>query len=207
MYKNINIEKCLVAGLLLFSVAVRIIALFTVESIAHPNTWEYEQLANNFLEGKGLYYDYLNMRCRSTSMVLYSLICAWIYYLTSHSFLAVKLFQILISVFACFLTYKFSRRLFGGRVGIIALALISVHPGLVVYSIKLHPLTLDVLLFILSIFFFTSLLEREKIAANSILTGIFMGMALLTRATIGLFIPAVFLMILFRMRGDSGSPA
>lgn len=185
---------------LCIALLLRLGALFTVENISHPQVWEYEEAANNFLEGKGLSYTCLDSKFRSTSILLYSFICAGIYCITQHSFLAVKIFQILVSVLTCSLIYKISTRLFGEKTGLAALILMSFHPGLIIYSVKLHPLTLDALLFTLSIYFLISVIEGRRIFKNSFLSGLTIGTALLTRPTIGLFIPFAILAVFLNMK-------
>jgi len=192
--------KTVVWIIILVSLAIRIFALFFIDSISNPQVWEYEEAANNFLDGKGLYYNFIDTECRNTGIAFYSFICAVIYYFTQHSFLAVKIFQIIISVFGCFLIYRLCRRLFGKKVGLIALALTATHPGLITYSVKLHSLSLDILLFALAAHFFLSVFEGKKIFKNSLLTGIFVGMTFLTRATIGLFMPIGLLILILKMK-------
>lgn len=196
--------KIILLSLFLLLIGARIFALFFVESITYPETWEHEQIANNLLKGEGLYFTHLGAKYRNTAMVLYSLMCTTIYYFTNHSYFAVKIFQILLSALNCFLVYRISKMLFGNIVGLIAFALVSFHPGLVVYSVKLHPLTLDALLFTLSIYFLLLVIEKRKILKNGLLAGLSIGAALLTRATIGLFIPFALITIFLKMMKSNG---
>jgi len=191
-------DKKTVFILLLVALSLRVIVLFTFDSISKPQVWEYEEIANNILKGKGLYFTLLDTKYQNTAMVLYPLTCAGIYYVTKHSFLAVKTFQILISLLSCLIIYKLSKRIFGYITGIIALALISIHPGLIVYSVKLHPLTLDILLFTLSIYCFFLIFNNQRVIRNSFLTGLCIGITLLTRATIGLFLPVMIMILGYR---------
>lgn len=205
MHKR-DYSKAVFLVLFFLLIAVRVFALFFVESITYPQTWEYEGMANNFLDGKGFYYSTLGAEYRSTAIMLYSLICAIIYYVTKHSYLAVKIFQILLSVFNCFLVYRISKRLFGKVIGLIAFALVGLHPGLIIYSIKLHSLTLDTLLFTLFIYFLLLVAEGQKIFKNSFLAGLSIGAALLTRPTIGLFIPFALIIIFLKAKESKVRP-
>jgi len=196
MISKTNCFKPILIVVILFLLAIRIFALFYIENVNSPQIWEQEILANNLLEGKGFYYPNFNTEYRSTAMVLYSVLCATIYYFTGHSYLAVKILQILISLFTCFLLYKISSKLFGDKIGIIAFILGLSHPALIVYSVKLHPLTLDIFLFVTSVYFLMFVIEGQKIIKNSFLAGLSLGAALLTRPTIGLFIPVIFTIFL-----------
>ena len=53
---RINYLRIIFLAFVFLLVATRVFALFFVESIVHPAVWEYEGVANNFLEGKGFYY-------------------------------------------------------------------------------------------------------------------------------------------------------
>lgn len=187
----------LIAGLLL-----RLVMMFFTDSICSPQTWEYEKIANNFLDGRGFYFTLLGTPYHSTSMILYPLICIIVYFFTHHSFLILKLVQIVISLFSCVLIYRISKYLFNEKVAIASMVLMLFHPGLLIYSVKLHPLTLDAFLFILFLYLFIQIINGRNNALFSILSGLSMGAALLNRATVGLFILPAFIMMFIAARPD-----
>lgn len=189
--------------ILILAIAIRIFAVFLMEDLKHPQVWEYEEIANNILQGKGLYFTFFNVAYHSTAMVLYPLVCAGIYFVTGHSFLALKLFQVLLSAAGCFLIYLLSKKIFGQASAIIALILMAFHPGLIIYTVKLHSLSLDILLFALFIYFYLSLLEGQNILRNGFFAGVFAGLAVLTRAVVGLFMPFAFLIMALKMKVSS----
>lgn len=197
-------ENKLMVSLLCLAALLRLAALFAVDSITDPQVWEYEEVANNLLEGQGLSYHVFGIIYRNTCMILYPLLCAFIYRITHHSFLVLKLVQIAISLASCFLIYSISKKLFGKRPALIALLLMAVHPGFIIYAVKLHPLSLDMFMFIVSVFFFLYVVEGKDLMKNGFLAGICIGIALLTRATIGLFVPLAAALIIFRMRSAPG---
>ncbi|MFH1202728.1 MAG: glycosyltransferase family 39 protein [Candidatus Omnitrophota bacterium] len=195
-----NNNRILVMSVFLLAIMARLSALFFVEPISHPNTWEYEEIANNLLKGNGLYYNFYGIPYRATYIVLYPLLCALVYFFTNHSFLALKILQIIISLLTCLLVYRIALRIFNQKIAILSLFLVSLHPGLVYYSVRLHSLVLDTFLYALSIFLFLKILDGKNIYRTSILCGIIFGLALLSRTAIGLFLPIVFLIFFMRYK-------
>ena len=192
---------------LFLALALRLFALFTVDSIQHPYVWEYETIANNILNGKGIQYTFLETTYRNTTMVLYPLISASIYYFTNHSFLAIKIFQILLSLLTCILIYLLSRKIFqSNKIALFSLMLLVFHPGLIVYSVKLHPLTLESFLLALTLLFLVSVMSRATPTIKLFFTGLSLGLMLLVRATAGLFIPVAFLILYFKLKKAGTSP-
>jgi len=202
--KSLLLSRYSVLLILSLALLVRLAALFVVDSISHPELWEYEEIANNLLEGEGLHFTFMGVRYQNTAMILYPLICAGIYLLTEHSFLAVKFFQIAISLLGCFMVYKIAARIFGNKVAIVALALVSFHPGLVVFSVRLHALTLDIVLFAMAVYFFILLLEGKEVVKYGLLAGVFIGAAMLTRSTIALTIPIAMTALFVKMKSTDG---
>lgn len=194
-------HKTVVFAILILAFVVRLAALFIVEPISNPATWEHEEIANNLLEGRGLYWTFYGTPYRSTYMVLYSLLCSFVYILTNHSFLAMKILQIFISLLTCILIYKISLQLFNKRVATLALLLVGLHPGLVYYCVRMHYLVLAVFMFTLPIFFFLKVINDQHIFRNSILCGISSGLALLTISTIGPFLFFASVIIFLRFKG------
>lgn len=184
---------------LFLALSVRIYALFSIDSLREPQVWEHEHIANNLLAGNGLQYIILNANYRNTAMVLYPLICAIIYYFTNHSFLIVKIFQVVLSLITCFLIYKIAKELAGEKIGLVALALISFHPALIVYSVRLHPLVLDTFLFTLFIYLLFCFFDKNKMVKYAFLIGLCIGITLLTKAIIGIFVPLLLIAILMKL--------
>ncbi len=193
-------NKVLLVSIFLLALIARVVALFFVEPISNPSTWEYEKIANNLLQGKGLFWTFYGTPYRATYIVLYPLLCAGVYFFTSHSFLALKLLQIFISLLTCLLIYRIALKLFTQGTAILALFLVGLHPGLVYYSVRLHSLTLDAFMFTLSVFLFLKILEGRRILRFSIFTGIIFGLAMFSRSTIGLFLPFALLLVFLKFR-------
>jgi len=193
-------NKAFIISIFLLALIGRLIALFVVEPISNPKTWEYEVITNNFLQGKGLFYTFYATPYRATYIILYPLLCSVVYVLTNHSFLALKLLQIFISLITCLLIYRISLKLFNQRVAILALFLVGLHPGLVYYSVRLHSLVLDTFLYTLSIFFLLKVLDGKNIHRNAIFSGISFGLAILARPAIGPFLIFALFIIFLKFR-------
>lgn len=199
---KISNENKFIALIFILAIFVRIVALFWVEPINQPQTWEYEEIANNLLNGKGLFWTFDGKPYRATYIVLYPLLTSLVYKFTAHSFLAMKILQIFISLLTCFLIYKISLRIFERGTAILALFLASFHPGLIYYCVRMHSLVLDAFLFTLTLFLFMKVIEGNKIYGDSILFGMVFGLTLLSRSTIGPFLLFALLLILLRFKDN-----
>jgi len=173
-------------GVIILSLAVKITMLFVIPS-SGPETWEYEVIANNILEGRGYQMEHLGAAYYSPFPPLYTFLCAGIYFLTNHSHLAVQLFQIILSCLIALTVYAIGKKVFGEKTGLVAAFLTAFHPGLTVYSIwKIHPLVLDSFLIMLVVLTFLD--ARAGLSSwKAFLSGAVTGLAMLTRPTVGLF--------------------
>lgn len=201
-----NKNKIILIALFSLFLIVRLAALFLVEPVSSPKTWEYEEVANNILQGKGLFYTFYQTPYRATYLVLYPILCATIYRFTQHSFLALKLLQLIISLITCLLIYKISLRLFNNRVAILSLLLVGFHPGLAYYSIRLHSLVIDVFLCALSVFCLLKVLDGKNLYRNAIFSGISFGLAMLSRSTLGPFLIFALIITFLRFKNSGHNP-
>lgn len=150
----------------------------------HPEPWEQEEIANHLLAGDGFIYEYLNTIYRSYCEPLYPYLAAAVYAVTRHSQPALVLVQILFSaataVFAAQCGWHVTR---DRRVSVCAGFLVAIHPGLVLYSMKLHPLVLDSFFFTLVAWACLRYAHRPT-PGEAARIGILSGLCALTRPTI-----------------------
>lgn len=175
-------------GIIIFGLAVKLTILLVLFS-SNPQTWEYDTIADNILKGHGYQMEHLGAVHYSQAPPLYAFVCAGIYALTNHSYLAVQLFQIILSCFIVLTVYAIGNTVFNKTIGLLAAFLVTFHPGLIVYAIwKIHPLNLDSLLILLVILGFLKT-RVELFSWKVFLLGAVTGLAILTRPTIALFLP------------------
>lgn len=178
---------------------LRIVVQLYTGAFVSPQVWEYETAANNFLMGQGLTYNLYGTTYYSLLSPLYSAICIVVYALTGHSFLAIGLFQAVISSFICVIVFLLARHIFGNKTAIIAAILTVFHPGLLIYTSKLHPLVLDSLLICLICWYCVNARSKPGFAIQ-IKLGAAFGLAMLTRATVILFLPISWLWLVLSSR-------
>jgi 4-amino-4-deoxy-L-arabinose transferase-like glycosyltransferase len=175
-------------GICLVAFALRVAAFFALGRAHHPDLWEYDQIATNLLDGRGFTYSFLGTTYRSYTEPLYPGLCALIYGLTGHSFIALGLVQAVLGALLVGLVFLCGRRLASDRAGLWAAALAALHPGLIVYTTKFHPFVLDAPLLLLVV---TATLYWMPRARWSIALGAALGLCVLTRATILVTLPII----------------
>lgn len=158
-------------------------------------TWEYEIIAKNFLEGKGFIYPQLGVNYRSYCEPLYPVFCIFVYLLTGHDVFVLVILQAVFSALIAVVIFFCAKKLFGRKAAFIAGILAAFHPGLIAYTTKLHPLTFDALFIGLALLATFNLAENFC-RRNLIIAGLVNGMCVLTRPTILIFMPFALFFIL-----------
>ena len=189
----------MITGALIFasSLILQLIVMCLLAGYRQPELYEYEEIAINILT-KHTFLGYrLGAACYSLLTPLYPLLCSIIYLLTDYSHLAMLLVQMILTSLVCVIVYLIGTEIFSKKIGIISAIFCIFHPGLMIYSTtKLHDLGLVAFMFSLLIL---TILKFEKglTYQRGIFIGILMGLCILARASIVLFIP-VFLIWLAR---------
>jgi 4-amino-4-deoxy-L-arabinose transferase-like glycosyltransferase len=182
------------------AVLLRIGVQVAFGAYAHPDVWEYEDIANSLLAGHG--YTYVvgqTPYVAAVSSPLYVLLTVGVYLVTDHSQSVVLVLQALAggltAVLAGWLAARASRR----EAAWLAGGLVAIDPGLLVYSTELHPLSLDALAFLAVICLAVALPMRPRVGSAA-LVGLALGVAALTRTTI-LSLTPILLLWARRYRG------
>lgn len=177
----------IVAGIL-----VRLAAIFVTKSYLHPELFEYEDVIKNILAGKGLVSYNAKFQADYYAAIhpLFTFLCAAIYMVTNHSFLAVEIFQVLISVTTGYLIYWIGNFIFNDKqISLIAAALTIFHPGQIIYStLKIQSPVLDTFFFVLVVLWTLKAGKSLKISDFAWL-GIFLGLGSLARGTLIICLP------------------
>lgn len=177
--------------LIFLAFILRIFAIIILGRHINPELWEYDDIAINLIQQKAYVIKHLNTVYRSFGYPFYSFFSAFFHLLTKRNYLALEIIQIILSVASCFLIYLIAKRIFNKKVALLSLFMTATHPGLIVYTTKIHELTL-VVFFVLLIFLLITSLNYDKIR-NNIIIGILMGVGILTRPSIIFFVPLYFI--------------
>lgn len=155
-------------------------------------------MAVNMLQKKGYVYTNLNAVYDSYGYPIYVLLTTGFYFLFKHNYFVVELFQIFLAAITCFIVYLIARLIFSENVGLLSAFLFLTHPGLIIYSTKLHELTLVIFLFTF-IFWLMLILDYNKFF-NNVIMGILIGIGTLTRPTLILLLPVYCICIASKVK-------
>lgn len=173
------------------ALAARIAAAVTLDGFRHPYLEEWDLIAHNLLEGRGFTYPHHGVIYHSYIAPFSAWISAASYWLTG-SIAAAMLLQIAAGVALAVVTAHIAARLFGGWVAPLAAGLlVAVHPGLTIYSAtRSHSLAFDALFFALTLLQAYRLAERPTLG-RALQLGAIVGVGMLSRATIVVFLPII----------------
>ena len=180
----------------LFGFLVRCAAYIVAGRLAHPQFWEYHEIAENFLLGKGLMCFFLDVPSYAYAEPLYPLLSAAFYFIAHHNYAIFGLFNILASSFTMIAVYYLGKQLFDERVGLIAAFLTAIHPGLIYFATEFHPLTFNTLFMVLVISALTRLFKTLKVR-YAYLSGVLIGLAFLDRFSCLIFVPIAVGFLMF----------
>jgi 4-amino-4-deoxy-L-arabinose transferase-like glycosyltransferase len=179
--------------LFIVAVAARLAAQIVLGAYVHPITWEYEAIANSILVGRGYTYDVgQTPYVAAVSSPLYVLLTAGVYAITAHSHAVMLVLQALLGGITASLAGWLATRAFRSEAGWAAGLLVALDPALLVYSAELHPLSQDALAFLVVICTCIALPARPRWGAT-VLVGLSLGLAALTRTTVLSLTPVVLL--------------
>lgn len=171
----------------------RIFSFFLLGRHITPEVWEYDTIALNIIQQKGYTFHHLNTTYHSYVYPLYPILTALSHLITGRNYFVLEILQIILSVATCYFIYLIAKSIFTHKVGLLSSFLVALHPGLIVYSTKLHELTIVVLLF--TVIFWLIISQDYSKVCNNIFIGILIGIGVLTRPTFVFFLPAYFLYI------------
>ncbi len=159
------------------------------------DTSEYLTLAKNLIEFKTFSLSKTQpLVLDAWRTPLYPAVVAFFYFFTK-SVVPVIFFQLIIAALTVVFVYKIGLKVFSQKIALIAALVFSVEPNWVYLSSCLLTETLFIFLFIVSIYYFINFLI-EKRQLHLFFSGIFLGLATLTRPAaelaIIIFIPFIF---------------
>jgi len=171
--------------------------------LLHPETLEYDWMAQSLLAGHGLVFPHLQIPYHSFAPPLYPWLSAASYWLCG-SLIILMMLQVVAGSALAVVGAQIARRFSAGAIAPLAAGLlIAFHPGLIIYNVnKAHPLTFDALFFTLAVLQAFRLRER-MIVRRAIELGVIVGLGTLSRATLIIFLPLVAMWLIWVLRKDS----
>ncbi|MBM3819632.1 MAG: hypothetical protein FJW14_11570 [Acidimicrobiia bacterium] len=182
------------------AVLARVAAAHVIPYALLATPWEYEEVALNVLSGNGFLGTYHGVPYLGLVHPLYPLITAAVYGVVGHSsLLAMQVAQSAAVVPAAWLTFQLGSALGGRLGGLCAAAAVTLHPALLVFSLRRHSLWFD------AIFFLATLVGTYQIRADPtvrrlVVLGALFGVGMLSRATVGVFLGVAGLWLAWQWR-------
>ena len=178
--------------LTVFALAVlaRVLGQLLLGAFVQPDTFEYEVVATNLVDGHG--YTFASpdggTYVASQSSPLYILLTAGIYAVSNHSQTLMLVVQALLGGLTAALTAWLTARVFSRSAGVVGGVLVALDPALVFYASELHSLTLDALSNVALVCATIALPTRPTVRKGAAYGALF-GLAALTRATALVLLP------------------
>ncbi len=144
-------------------------------------TWEYETLAINLLEGRGFTITHNEATYRSYIVPVFPLICAFLHVIGGPGLGLYYLFHLTIAAGIISMTYAIADHWYGAPTARMAALLVALEPGLIIYhSYKVDVIALSTFLLLLGAYVF-ALMADSWDRRLAILVGMIAGIGVLTR--------------------------
>ena len=160
------------------------------------------ELAKNIFQGRGFTYNHSTTPAIDRGPVYPYLVAGVFWLVGQESIQSVQVFQSLCHGLTCFLIVLVARRAWNERAAFIAGILCAIHPMLIWYTSRIWIETVHTLLVTIVALLTVRLMERASVS-RSIVTGLAMGIAILTKSILILF-PLLFgilLLIQWKQQG------
>lgn len=164
----------------------------------------FDAIAQNIAAGHGLVaaqdIEYIKAGQAIFENPGYPLFLAGIYSLFGHSYLIVKIFQALLWSLTCLIIYFLGKEFFNQKVGFIAGIISAVYPPFILETNILYTETLFTFLLLVAILFLVKGISKINVIGCMFLSGLFFGLANLTRSVIFYFpiFVLIFLLIFYK---------
>jgi len=197
--KNKNLEifggrpKKVLILIFFITIAVRILAIFILRWHIKPDLWEYHDIALNILNGKGYFHPFLKTKYYFYISPFYCYWSAFVYFLTNKNYLIIELLQVFISGVSVLFLMGIAKKIFNDKVAGLCGLVYALHPGFIIYTIKLHE-------FIFVQFLMLALIYLILMRRNIFLIGILIGLGFYVRSVFIFFIPPFFVYTLWKYR-------
>ena len=143
-FKNILSDRLIIL-IIVISFLLRIGAVFYLQNYKNPEAWEFGEIAENIVKGNGYSYSQDPNRAPQKSSFqapVYPDILAFFIKYVPNSYLALEIFQVLISIIAGILLFLCASVFFNKSVGYITLIFYSIHPTFILIPTQFLTLTI-----------------------------------------------------------------
>lgn len=173
------IDLVIVAIVAIFA---RALAQIVVGFYAAPEAWEYDEVARNVLAGEGWIAERSGTTWQALVLPTYPLMLIAAYGIFGFSPWPVGVLHLVLGAGLAAAVLAIGCRTGDRRVALLAGLGAATHPGLLVFSAKIHALNVDALVIALSALVVLRFRERPD-RRNAVLGGIVAGLAAITRPT------------------------
>ncbi|MFH1220598.1 MAG: tetratricopeptide repeat protein [Candidatus Eisenbacteria bacterium] len=160
------------------------------------DSYWYDDKANAVVEGD------LLSRGGSFRVPLYTYFLAGCYLIFGRSLAPPAIIQVILGALTCGLVYVIGKRIFGRLAGAFAGFGLAVYRMAIYSDAEILPTTLFILFIVAAVYYLLNLFERERVR-DSLLAGLFLGLALLTRPEVLIYAAALGLVVL-TLKGKRG---
>jgi 4-amino-4-deoxy-L-arabinose transferase-like glycosyltransferase len=175
--------------ILVMAAGIRLVWVLYTPALPVSDFEIYNQIAHQILNGKGLTATFVGPGYPFSLSVVYS----WF----GDSLTVPKIFNVVLGIFTCWLTYLIAKKCLNHKIALIAAGVVAFLPSYITYSGILASENLFTPLLLLGAYFFLVGIEFEKrYWLRLVLSGISIGLASLVRP-IALLVPASWLIYLF----------
>ena len=119
----------------------------------------------------------------------YPFLLAGVFTIFGKSWVVARVTNILISSLTVGVIYLMSCRLFNRNIGLIAALIGTFYPAFIRFSLRIISDTLFVFIISIALYCFTKIHDRPKSLGTKLICGVFLGVGMLTRSELLLFIP------------------
>ncbi len=200
--KTLKKTKYLFVIIFIIAIIPPLLSIFINNPPPASDEFTYTQIAVSLLNGRGFYSPpaFGFVKLPNAIHPLYPFFIAIIYFFTDHSFTAVKIIQILMHGLACIVIFLIAEKLFRNRlISFFAGIIWALYPLAIYSCTHLHVETLFTFLLALSALFLLKNRQDPNLK-NALLSGLFLGLAALTKSVILPFIPVLFLWLILSFK-------
>lgn len=187
--------------LFVLSLTLRLTYIFSLKN-QDIGCWDEEgwEIAKNLVEGKG-YSMWVGVgRMVSARPPVFPLFLSGIFLFFGQNIIITEIILAIISSFSCIIIFLMGKFIFNQKVGLIAMAISAVYPPFIYWNGKVTPEALTILFLLLSSFFL--LKTKERVVFYSILSGVFLGLLVMTRSMAYGLIPLFCLWVIFYLKNN-----
>jgi 4-amino-4-deoxy-L-arabinose transferase-like glycosyltransferase len=172
------------------------IRLAAIAAAGPPERFEYDDLARNLISGRGFVYDQLGTPYRSFYAGLgYVAINAATDWIFPNAPKAMVVVQSLYAGVLALVVFAIARQFFDERMGVVAAALVLLHPSLFYYDTrKLHPLGFDSLSMMAAVWLLLRLRDDRRVWV-AMASGMVFGLSIFQRGSMALFLGVALIWI------------